>query len=276
MERTISEKSVTRFVEYLRDRELAENTVEAYRYAVEEFQMHYGSLTSDNLRAWKEWLIREHSVQTANLRIAAMNQYIIGFRKKQLHLAQIKRFKTTRAPSVENVITEADYQRLISGLTADGNLRWAGYYQILAKTGARISEALQLTVNDLLRGSVTMKTKGKVRRIWLPKGLITDVRELYADAGPNDRLIVNRYGKPMSQRGFDIMMKKHADQYGIPRERMHPHSLRHFYALQFMKRCPDISLLADLLGHSRVDTTMIYARKSAEEQQQILNQTMNW
>lgn len=265
--------SVNRFVKYLRDKELAENSIESYQYTVDEFLLRYGELTSDNLRAWKAWLIRDHAVQTVNLRIAAMNQYI-EFRG--LKLAKIKRVRVMKSLSVENVITEADYQRLIDGLTADGEFRWVAYYQILTKTGARISEALQLTINDLNKGFAIMKTKGKVRRIWLPRGLIMDVKNLFGDAESGTRLILNRYGKPMTSRGFASAMATHADKYGIPRERMHPHALRHFFALQFIKRNPDITLLADLLGHSNVNTTMIYARKSAEEQQRILNETMTW
>ena len=72
------------------------------------------------------------------------------------------------------------------------------------------------------------------------------------------------------------MMQKHALKYGIPKEKMHPHAFRHMFAVEFLKRNNDISLLADIMGHSGVNTTMIYTRRSGEEQKRDFDETVNW
>lgn len=270
------DKKIENFKKWLQEEELSANTIDSYAYTVWEFNSRYGTLSTENLLAWKDWLIKNHSVKTANLRIAGMNRYILFTNTQKRWLAPVKRFKTMKSLSVENAMTTEFYSRLIAGLTKDKDLKWVGYYKLLAKTGARISEALQMKVADLEKGFIILKTKGKVRRIWIPQTLKEDLHDLYKDSEPDSFLITNRYGAPMTSRGFLTVMQAHAKRYGIPAERMHPHALRHFFALQFLRNNQDITLLADLLGHSNLNTTMIYTRKSAEEQQSALNQAMNW
>jgi site-specific recombinase XerD len=121
-----------------------------------------------------------------------------------------------------------------------------------------------------------MPTKGKVRRIYIPARLKEECANVWGELEDRDFLILNKQGNKMTSRGFASMMKKHASMYGLPLEKMHPHAFRHMFAIEFLKRNNNISLLADIMGHSGVNTTMIYTRQSEQEQRQEFNKAINW
>ena len=121
-----------------------------------------------------------------------------------------------------------------------------------------------------------MPTKGKVRRIYIPARLKEECANVWGKLEDGDFLISNKQGNKMTSRGFASMMKKHASIYGIQLEKMHPHAFRHMFAVEFLKRNNNISLLADIMGHSGVNTTMIYTRRSEREQRQEFNKAINW
>ena len=177
---------------------------------------------------------------------------------------------------VENVISPEQYQRLIDGLKAEGKEKEAVYIEIPAKTGARVSEFIQFRKRDLDRGYAEFFTKGKVRTIYFPEKALKEWREYFKNLKENDFLVRNKYGQQMTTRGFDSIFKRYAIKYGVPKEVAHAHGLRHFFAKEFLKRNKDIMLLADLLGHSGVNTTMIYTRNSKEEQMDKLNKAVDW
>ena len=121
-----------------------------------------------------------------------------------------------------------------------------------------------------------MPTKGKVRRIYIPERMKEECANVWGELEDGDFLISNKQGNKMTSRGFASMMKKHASMYGLPLEKMHPHAFRHMFAVEFLKRNSNISLLADIMGHSGVNTTMIYTRRSEREQRQEFNKAINW
>lgn len=261
------------FRAWLIEEELSENTISSYLFAVNEYQENYGEVTKENLLKWKAGLMEKHSPKTVNLRLCAMDRYI---QYQGIDMKKLKRIKIQKQTSVENSMTLDLFNRLIEGLRQDGQTIWIAYYNLLAKTGARISEALAFTKSDLDRGYAELYTKNKVRRIYFPTELLKEIEAEFRNMDSDAILICNKHGKPMSSRGFANMMKTHAERYGIPKEKMHPHALRHMFAVEFLKRNSDISLLADLLGHSGVNTTMIYTRKSAEEQKAMLDKAVCW
>lgn len=110
----------------------------------------------------------------------------------------------------------------------------------------------------------------------IPKQFRDEAAAYYANAEPDDYLMPSRYGGQMSSRGVAEMLQKYAIKYGIDPKYMHPHSFRHLFAIEFLKRNNNLSLLADLLGHSSVATTAIYTRLTREEQQNALDDAVNW
>lgn len=260
------------FKGFLNGEELSKNTRTSYIYALKLFLERYSTISKENIVDWKNDLLSSMRASSVNLRLSGLRKYC-EFRGVPFY---VKKVQVQKQSSVSNVITVKEYRALIEGLNADGNKRWAAYYMILAKTGVRVSEFLRLKKGDLERGSVDMVTKGKVRTILFPDTLVLDVSLVFSSLGKDDFLCVNRYGNPMTARGFSMMLKKHAKRYGVPMKSAHPHSFRHLFAIEFLKNNKNISLLADLLGHSGVNTTMIYLRMSQEDQAAELNQSVNW
>lgn len=261
------------FENYLREEELSENTISSYIHNLKQYEKLYGDdFSKNNVIEFKWKMQKERKTKTVNHYITAIKKYckFIGID------CDVKKIKEQKISYVENVITLAQFNRLINALRRDGKQKYAIYLIIPAKTGARINEFLRFTKKDLDRGYATLYTKGKVRTIYFPKKMVMEIREFYKDYKEDDLLFQNRYGEQLSSRGFDQMFKKYANKYGIPKEVAHAHSLRHLFAKEFLKRNPNISMLADLLGHSGVNTTMIYTRESKEEQRKKLDDSVNW
>ena len=174
------------------------------------------------------------------------------------------------------MITIEQYHHLMECLKQDGESQYYINILILAKTGARISEAHKLTKADVVRGYADVYTKGKVRRIYIPEVLQTELSEYLADLKEDDKLLRGIKKKPLHKEGLRVALLRFAKKYDIPESVMHPHSFRHLFAVEFMKNNGNMFLLADILGHSGLGTTMLYARMSTEQQKQELNKAVNW
>ena len=260
------------FEAYLIEKELSKSTKECYLRAVRQFFEYAETPEKINIINWKNLLLDSLSPKTVNLYLSGVRKYC---EYKETYLS-VKQVKIQRTTTVENVMTIGQYNKLIEGLKRDRADDWAMYYSILAKTGARISEFLKMKKSDLNAGFAEMHTKGKVRRILFPGVLLAEAKRHYKTLKSGEYLCRNKYGAQMTARGFALMLKSHAKKYGIPEENAHPHSFRHLFAIEFLKRNKNISLLADLLGHSGVNTTMIYLRLSQEQQVDELNNAMDW
>lgn len=268
----MEEKTLNDFKAWLREEELAQNTIDSYVFAVSDFYEKFREINKENLILWKQALIDAgKSPKTVNLRLCAIERWCQFAR---VDVGKLKRVRFQKQTTVENAMDIDNYKKLMDGLSEDGDKKWTAIYMLLALTGARISEALRLRKSDLETGIAEMQTKNKVRRIYIPEKLLEC--EPWNDLRPDDFLITNRYGQNMTSRGVSTMMKNHAIKYNIPAEKMHPHAFRHMFAIEFLKRNHDISLLADFMGHSGVNTTMIYTRRSGEEQKRIFNETIDW
>ena len=260
------------FKDFLYEEELSENTISAYLYTMGKYSEMFDDITKPNLIAFKKHLTENFKPKTVNNRIAAIMKYC-GYKKINVSLKQVKAQKQTH---IDNVITAEQYETLMNGLKADGDIRWYINIALIAKTGMRISEALRVTKKDLLSGSVTMPAKAHLRTIYFPKSLTNDILPLLEGTGENETVMKNHLNKPITSRGVSGKMKVFADMYGIPKEVMHPHSFRHFFALEFLKRNNNIALLADILGHSNVNITQIYLRQSQEQQKDAVDRAVDW
>lgn len=263
------------FCNYLIKCERSQNTIRSYLLALTQFFTFAKSSEQPDMLSiieWKQMLMQQHSPSTVNLRLSAMRSYCkyIGVP------CDVKLLKIQRATSANNVITLQMYERLIDGLLLNGNRRWAAYYKILAMSGVRCSELLKIRKGDLYRHEMELFTKGKIRCIIFPARLIDEVYADFEGMADSDYICVNYRGERLTQRGIRAMLKKHAEQYGIPQSCAHPHAFRHLFAIEFLKHNSNLALLADLLGHSNVNTTSIYLRLSQEQQQQALDEAVTW
>lgn len=265
-------KKIEEFRLYLMDLERSKNTIDAYIRSANIYFQKYPEINKTNMLDFKKWQLEKWKPKTAHNRVVAMNQYCLFLNHPEYCVKGIKIHQST---TVENVITLEEYEKLLSGLKKDGNKK--GYWMIkfLAKTGARVSEFIRLTKDGLDTGYCEMWTKGKIRRIYIPQALIKESNEYFMEQ-ESEYLFPNRNGKQMTARGVSQNIQNWAKRYGVREEAAHPHSFRHLYAIEFLKHNSNIALLADLMGHSSVNTTSIYLKLSKEEQMRQFNEASNW
>lgn len=268
----IREQELNNFKNYLQEEEMSENTIESYIETVKQYFNFAEEISKKNILDWKQELMSRVGPKTVNLRICGICKYC-DFQGIPMN---IKRVRIQKATYVENVITIEEYDKLIDYLISNGNERMAIIFKILGKTGVRVSELLKLKKSDLDRGYAQMLTKGKIRKILFPKSLIEEIKDYYKDFEADEYLALNRCGKHMTARGVAAQFKNYAKKCEIPLEKAHPHSLRHMFAIEFLKRNKDIALLADIMGHSGINTTMIYLRLSQKQQKDVIDKAVNW
>lgn len=253
------------FESFLRQSNLSEKTIEVYLWTVHYFEEHYDGISSENLLAYKGYLIEHFKPKTVNLRIQAMNRYLDYLGREKM---KIKAVKVQQKNFLENVISNADYKFLKKSLKKGGNMEWYFVVWYLAATGARVSELIKIKVEHVESGYFDLYSKGgKLRRLYIPKKLRNETLEwLKAEERTSGYLFLNRFGERITPRGISQQLKNYAEKYGLDKKVVYPHSFRHRYAKNFLEKYNDIALLADLMGHESIETTRIYLRRTASEQ----------
>jgi integrase len=260
---------------HLRKSNLSQNTLTSYLWTVDYYLTHYDDVSTENLLAYKGLLLEKHKPKTVNLRIQAINKYLVFLGKEKL---QLKFVKVQQKNFLENVISNADYRFLKNSLKKDGNMEWFFVVWYLAATGARVSELVQIKIEHVEAGYFDLYTKGgKLRRLYIPKKLKAETLEwLGKTERTSGYLFLNRFGERITTRGISQQLKNYAVKYGVNTKVVYPHSFRHRFAKNFLEKYNDIALLADLMGHESIETTRIYLRRTASEQQALVDKIVTW
>lgn len=263
------------FEEYLRKSNLSENTITSYLWTVDFYNSHYDGISNENLLAYKGYLTENFKPKTVNLRIQAINKYLVYLNKKNL---QLKAVKIQQKNFLENVISNADYLFLKKSLKKDGNMEWYFVVWYLCATGARVSELIRIKIEHVEIGYFDLYSKGgKLRRLYIPKKLRKETLEwLKEQERTSGYLFLNRFGERITARGISQQLKNYAEKYGLDKKVVYPHSFRHRFAKNFLEKYNDIALLADLMGHESIETTRIYLRRTSSEQQEIVDKIVTW
>lgn len=264
------------FKKFLVTENLAPNTVSAYITAVNGYLKQYDNFTKNNLLAWKAYLIENFKAKTVNLKLQAVNKYLEFIKKPNL---RIKSVKVQQRTFIENVISDADYVFFKKKLRQEENKEWYFIVRFLCATGARVSELIKIKVEHVTLGYIDLYTKGgKIRRIYIPITLRKETIKWLNDSLKIESgyIFLNRFGDRITTRGISQQLKNYAVKYGIDPKVVYPHSFRHRFAKNFLEKYNDIALLADLMGHESIETTRIYLRKTASEQQEIVDKIVTW
>ncbi len=260
---------------YLMRRNLSKHTIRSYLYAVRQFFRFYPELNDLNLQLYKLYLMEHYKPQTVNLRIHALNCFLTYAQWPGGHVLQIRLQQKT---FFDHIISEADYEYLKARLLSDNKYLYYFLIRFMAATGARVSEVIQFTVEDVKHGYKDLYSKGnKIRRIYIPSTLQKDtacwLKETNRLSGD---LFLNPSGQRISPSGIRRQLKILAIRYQLDEMVVYPHSFRHRFAKSFIENCGDITLLSNLLGHESIRTTRIYLRRSSSEQKAIVNQVVDW
>lgn len=280
----------TAFASYLKEQEAAKHTIDSCLAAHRLFFQLYSEITPENLQGFKEYLIQNYKASTVNTRIYGINRFLAYYQDTDGHCGTLVRndiresgfrlniIQKQNLPFLDNIISREDYEKLRDGLRRDRDMIWYFAVRFLACTGARISELIQIKREHICLGYMDLYTKGgKIRRIYLPKGLCREANQWMEKTQIGSGFLFrNRRGEAVSSRWISSQLKKRAAQYGIPEETVYPHSFRHRFAKNFLEKCSDIALLADLMGHESIETTRIYLTKSSHEQREIIDKVVTW
>lgn len=276
------------FCKYLTARNMASNTIGVYSYAVGQFYSLYPQLTPRNLQLYKVYLLEHYKPQTVNLRIRALNCFMeyrqasMGpvpvIKNRQASMGPVPMIKVQQKTYLDKIISQADYEYLKRRLLEDEEYSYYFIVRLITATGVRVSELTGFEVADVRRGYKDIYSKGnKMRRVYIPSSLMAQLEDwldwLHRSRGP---LFLNRFDAPITPSGIRAQLKVLALRYGLDPEVMYPHSFRHRFAKNFIEKCGDIALLADLLGHESIETTRIYLRRSSLEQYRIVNKVVDW
>ncbi|MGN0158877.1 MAG: tyrosine-type recombinase/integrase [Brotaphodocola sp.] len=268
----VSEEKMEQFRSYLTEFEKAKSTVKKYVREVKELQKHLAGekLTKKKMIAYREELQKKHQARTVNGKLSAINSYLkyFGIRDCGVNLLKIQ---NNAFLNEEKELTKQEYQKLLQAAEAEKKERLYHLILTICSTGIRVSELRFVTVEALVHGRAEVSMKGKNRMIILPRKLIQKLKNYVEKqkitSGP---IFCTRSGRPMDRSNICHEMKKLGERIGVNREKVHPHSLRHLFARQFYSVHKNLAHLADVLGHSSIETTRIYVAVSAREHEQTM------
>ena len=259
-----------RYVLHLREEERAESTIEKYVRDLEALGRHLAErpVTKGALIGWKEELSQRHAPATVNSMLAAVNGFLrfMGWRECAVKLLNIQ-----KSPFCDEgrELTRSEYVRLVRAAELDGNRRLALVLQTICATGIRVSELKFITVEAVQTGRAEIANKGKRRTVFLPdklrRLLRTYLQAQKKTAQPADfknPVFATRTGKPLDRSNIWRDMKRLCDSAGVEPGKVFPHNLRHLFARTYYTLEKDLSRLADILGHSSVNTTRVYTMES--------------
>lgn len=260
----LTAEMIQRYADYLQEQERAGATIQKYLHdltALLDF-LDGGGLTKAALIEWKTQLIEAHAPATVNSMLAAIKGFLsfMGWRELAVKLLKIQRSPFTDA---SRELTREEYARLVRAAEREGNQRLSLMIQTICATGIRVSELKFIIVEAVKTGRTEIVNKGKRRPVFLPEKLRRLLKTyLQKQKITVGAVFVTRTGKPVDRSNIWRDMKRLCESAWVEPGKVFPHNLRHLFARTYYTLEKDLSRLADILGHSNVNTTRIYTAES--------------
>lgn len=269
----LSAEMITAYGRYLKTEERSAGTIEKYLRDVRAFSQFLNGrfVTKELIAQWKESLEEQnYAPVTINSMLAALNGlfHFLGWGECHVKFLRVQR-QMFRDAGRE--LTRHEYERLLRTARVQGRERLALLMETICATGIRVSEVQYITVEAVQRGRAEISLKGKIRTILIPGKLARKLMK-YAQKQKtvSGEIFLTGNGKGISRRQIWAEMKGLCRAAGVEPSKVFPHNLRHLFAIIFYQVCKDIVRLADILGHSSVETTCIYLVTSGAEHARTL------
>ncbi len=275
MNHDIKQSDLNAYAVYLQKEERAQNTIAKYQSDISAFlDWACGkAVDKQTVMAYKEQLLANGKAPgTVNGTLAALHGF---FAFMGWHDCRVKYLKIQRRIfcDTKRELSREEYTRLVQAAQKRGDLRLSLLLQTICATGVRVSELQYLTAEAVQNGKVQISLKGKIRVILIPgklqKKLLQYAKKQKIASG---EIFITKSGKGMSRRQIWSEMKRLCKDAGVAQGKVFPHNLRHLFARSYYKLCKDIVMLADVLGHSSIETTRIYLITTITRHQKILDQ----
>ncbi len=266
-QRKITEKMLAAYENNLLRDEKSENTVEKYMRDVRHFESFADGRNIDkNLTIeYKLYIGKIYAPSSANSMIAALNSFLRFASWQECSVKQFKLQAKTYC-SEKSELTKGEYVSLVRAAEEDNDKRLSLIIQTICGTGIRVSELEFITVEAVKQGEAVVSCKGKTRKVFIVKALRKKLLRYAEGKGITEGMIfVSKNGKALNRSNIWRKMKSLCLRAGVLCEKVFPHNLRHLFARTFYGIEKDIAKLADILGHSSINTTRIYIVSTGEE-----------
>ena len=265
--RILTEDFISGFKEYLILEERSRATVEKYIRDVKVFSAFVNGveITKEVVIEYKRHLQEAYAVRSVNSMLASINSLFVFLGWQELKVKSIKLQQQIYCPE-ERELTKAEYTRLCRAAKHKRNERLNLILQTICGTGIRVSELQFITAEAARRGEASVSCKAKTRSVFIVKELQKKLLRYAAEQNIKSGMIfVTRKGKPLSRTNIWREMKNLCIEAEVNPKKVFPHNLRHLFARVFYGIEKDIAKLADILGHSSIDTTRIYIISTGTE-----------
>ena len=253
---------------HLKQEDREQSTIEKYLRDLRLFAIWLAgrTVTAEVVADWKNYLRTEgYKSETINSKLSSLNKFFTFMQWPECRMKYLKiQRKMFRSP--ERELAKGEYLRLLETADALGKVRLRLLIETICATGIRVSEVKYITVETVQAGCTDIALKGKIRTILLPRKLCRKLQK-YAKKQKitSGEIFLTRSGKGISRRQIWAEMKALCKKASVAPSKVFPHNLRHLFARTFYRACRDVAKLADVLGHSSIETTRIYLISTGTE-----------
>lgn len=265
--KTITVELIQEFKNYLLNEEKAKATLEKYVHDVTVFKDWIGGreVEKQMVIEYKSEIIEKYKPASVNAIISSLNSFFTYMEWYKCRVKALKIQKRTCADE-KRELTKQEYERLVAAAKNAGNRKLYLLIQTICSTGIRVSELKFITVEALNNKEAEINNKGKIRPVMLSKDLCKALKEYIKEENiKSGSIFVTKNGKPLDRTFIWKLMKALCEVAGVSKEKVFPHNLRHLFARMFYSVHKDVIRLADILGHSNVNTTRIYTMETVDK-----------
>lgn len=271
-EKIITDQRINAFKVYLYEEERSGHTIEKYMRDLRFFRQWLQERRIDKSAVieYKKELCGRYALKSVNSMLSSLNAFFVFMGWYDLKVRTLKIQRRIFADQAKE-LSKSEYERLL--LAAKNKQKTRLYYliQTIASTGMRVSEIKYVTCEAVRQGQAVINCKGKIRQIFLPKKLCQMLKKYIKSRNiKNGPVFITRSGRPLDRCAIWKMLKDLCESADVSKDKVFPHNFRHLFARTFYSLQKDIVRLADLLGHSSIETTRIYTLESGTEHRKQL------
>ena len=259
--RTSTVEQIREFSRYLREEERETATIDKYSRDVKDFfiWLKDREISRERMGEWRGYLLQAgRKPVTINGKLSALNKFLSFLGRNDCRIKYLK-IQRRLFRSTEKQLSKQEYIRLMETAHSLGRERLALLMETICATGIRVSEVKYITAEAIRAGRTEIALKGKIRTILLPGKLCRKLQKYVRKRKiVSGEIFLTRNGKGMSRRQIWAEMKSLCEKAGVAPSKVFPHNLRHLFAQTFYRVCRDVAKLADVLGHSSIETTRLY------------------
>ena len=259
--RTSTVEQIREFSRYLREEERETATIDKYSRDVKDFfiWLKDREISRERMGEWRGYLLKAgRKPVTINGKLSALNKFLSFLGRNDCRIKYLK-IQRRLFRSTEKQLSKQEYIRLMETAHSLGRERLALLMETICATGIRVSEVKYITAEAIRAGRTEIALKGKIRTILLPGKLCRKLQKYVRKRKiVSGEVFLTRNGKGMSRRQIWAEMKSLCEKAGVAPSKVFPHNLRHLFAQTFYRVCRDVARLADVLGHSSIETTRLY------------------